>query len=146
MHVTSTLPERKRLLWLFLLALTVRAGSIIFFHVYPGFPIEYQHDREAEHFARSIVQDGGFTNPYLPEASLPSAIRAPLHPLLLALLLALSNETDCLYYGLVYSVFAIISSLTVVAVYLVAAKLPVAKFGRSVGVGGTDGISADSGD
>ena len=63
--------------WLFLAALMVRAGFIVFFHVAPGLSVEYQHDREAEHFADILVREGAFTNPYVPDGSMPSALRSP---------------------------------------------------------------------
>lgn len=125
------MPEAKSIAWkLLIAALGVRLVFIVFFHVGPGLHIEYQHDGEAEHLARTLVHEGRFTNPYVPEASIPSSNRSPLHPLLLALCLKASQGHVPVYYGCVYVLFSFISSLTVVGV----AHLAMILFDRRVGV------------
>lgn len=92
---------------LFLLAVFVRAVALLGLHVYPGFPIEYQRDGEAEHFARSFLNEGAFTNPYVRDDVLPSAWRSPLHPLILAGLLNVSGSNECVCYAMVCGTWSV---------------------------------------
>ncbi len=103
---------RNREIQVCLLCLLVRAAFIVFFHVWPGFPIEYQRDFEVGHFARTIATDGTMTNPYVPDARLPSALRAPLHATVLAALLSVAGEESSLYFLLVYACWSLVSCAT----------------------------------
>ena len=134
MTSTSERAKYRVALALFVAALLVRIVFLLIFHVYPGFPVEHQGDGEVEHFARSLVSQGRFTNPYLPDDSLPSALRTPLPSLLLALLRAITGGRDPLFHGLLYGVYMVVSSLTVVAVYRIASSCLSSRTGLVAGI------------
>ncbi len=104
--------------FVFLAALLLRLAFLFVFHVYPGVPIEHLDDPEARHFARSLIERGDFTNPYVPDAHLPSAHRAPLHPVILAGAYALLGDMKAGFHFLVYFFLILASALGCVLIYL----------------------------
>lgn len=107
---------------IFLFALSIRILFLIFFHVFPRFPVEYQDDREVKYLAQALATGRGFTNPYLPEAGLPSAWRTPLHSLLYALFYACCGGSGRSYYAIIYILNSMVSSATASGVFLIARR------------------------
>lgn len=95
------------------LVFLVRAAGIVGLHVYPCPRIYHQDDPEAEHFARTLTTEHRWTNPYLPEDPLPSALRAPLPSLLLAGLWVATSGDEYWFHLATYGVYTLVSVATV---------------------------------
>lgn len=122
------------LICLFGLALILRLAGVATFHSGHEFPIEYQIDVEADHFARGILDGDGFTNPYVPESRLVSAWRAPIQPLLWASFLAVGGGQTWTYHILVYLFNAVVSAVGVVGAAVLASRLFDGSIGRLTGL------------
>jgi 4-amino-4-deoxy-L-arabinose transferase-like glycosyltransferase len=118
----------------FVLALSVRTLAIIVIHVWPGVQIYHQEDPEAEHFARTLLAGRGWTNPYLPDEALPSALRGPIPSLLLAGILWLTGESESWFRLASYLFYSVVSTVTAVAMYHLGAQVFNPRVGRVTAV------------
>ena len=121
---------RSRMLWIVLLAVTVRLGVMVYFHSY-DIPPDRDHwafGYETGRIARSLALGLGYSSP-LPEPTGPTGAMPPIYPFLISVLFRIFGIYTTAAACSVYLLQVLFSALTCVLISHLGCRIYSARIG-----------------